>query len=131
MIIIRSIGARLAKLWHGQYSVTKALWGFLVLGTFIAPFVASIASLPFYFTGTLPMALPVLVVVYRVVFLGYLFVSTVGAWRSADALLDPGSYRNGLKIACAKLAICVWVIVALMRFAGWTVNDIAHFAAAS
>ena len=67
------------RLWFGQYSLAPAFWGFYLVGMFVAAIVAGAISGVFIVFGFRQLGLLVAAVFY----IAYLFVATIGFWRSA------------------------------------------------
>ena len=103
-----------STLWRGQYSLGRSFWGFFVLGTFIV-WVAGI------FGGFLFTLYPPTLLVFRLVFFGYLITAAIGVWRSADAVASAKgeqhskTFADSLKIVAAKAFV---VLVGLVFAAG-------------
>lgn len=97
------------KLWRGQYSLSRSFWGFFVLGTCIGWVVG-------IFGGFLFVLYPSALLIYRLVFLGYLVTAAVGVWRSANAIAhneqQSKTFADSAKIVAAK-ALVVFVILLL------------------
>ena len=98
------------KLWRGQYSLGRSFWGFFILGTCIA-WIVGILS------GFLLILYPPTLLIFRLLFLGYLITAAVGVWRSSNATAHHGR-RHGTFVESAKsLGAKTMVIVIVLVLA--------------
>ena len=108
------------RLWRGQYPLAHAIWGFFVSGTCIVWLVGILS-------GFLFISHPSTLVIYRVLFLGYLITAAVGVWRSANALARAqrsSPSADWLRIIAAKAAV---VIVTLFFAIGGYIEAAWHY----
>lgn len=107
------------KLWSGKYTLPVAFWLWLVLGSFLAPFVAMITYAPFYFAGMPEAKLPLFITVM----VGYPVFATVGVWRSANAR----PFRKWpVAAAAAKVGACLWLFTIVSRVTGLRFRDVVR-----
>jgi hypothetical protein len=123
-IIISRITGPFEKLWRGNYSLPVAFWAWFILGSFLAPFVAMIVSVPFYL-AEVPLAempqlkLPLFVVAMIV----YPIFAAVGVWRSANA--RPFE-KWPVAAAAAKIGVCFWLLGSASRVTGMGFMDVVR-----
>jgi len=95
------------KLWRGQYSLGRSFWGFFILGTCIAWIVGILSGFLFIFY-------PPTLLIFRLLFLGYLITAAVGVWRSSNATAHHGrryGFVESAKSLGAKTMVVVIVLV--------------------
>jgi hypothetical protein len=99
--------AVIRKLWWGQYSLSKAFWGFYVFGFIgFALLVAVIDGLTFPFHGTGVGFVLGIAIVYL-----YGVIASVGVWRSASAYKANRVWPALAKaIVCIAIARVVWFL---------------------
>lgn len=101
--IVSTLTRPFLKLWQGQYTLPVSFWAFLILGTILAPVVAMIIDIPFYFAG-MPQVLGPLSVFAMVVYPAF---AAVGVWRSANAR---PFQRWPVAAAAAKIGVFFWLL---------------------
>jgi hypothetical protein len=110
-----------SKLWRGQYSFGRSFWGFFVLGTCIAWVVGILGGFMFIWY-------PPTLLIYRLVFLGYLIIAAVGVWRSANALArseqHSKTFADSVKIIAAKTLVVL--ISSLLAVGGYVESALRH-----
>ena len=124
--IIMAIIDDFLKLWHGQLLLTKAFWGYFVFGRFIFIPIASLLALPFLSIGAESTYKMIKIVIY----IAYRIVSSVGVWRSANALREKNtinfSIGNSVGIFMAKFMVFICVIKDIGNFTGMSLSDFIH-----
>lgn len=109
------------KFWQGQYTLPVAFWVFLIPGTILAPLVAMIVDIPFYFSG-MPQVLGPLSVFAMIVYPAF---AGVGVWRSANAR---PFQRWPVAAAAAKIGVCLWLLGIASRVTGMGFMDVVRLA---
>ena len=118
------------KVWRGEYSLSKLLVGFFILGGFFFPI---ILRLPFVLTGTYDPV--ILFPCFIILFLAYRIVTTVGVWRAANKLAatyyKPGVNLVGVTVPfrafMVKLFVFIWIINEASRITGLKFIDVIKY----
>lgn len=99
-------------LWRGRYPLGRSFWGFYILGICIAWILG-------IFGGFLFILYPPSLLIYRLLFVGYLIIAAVGVWRSANAIAQneqqSQTFVDSAKIVAAKVSV---VLVSLLLTVG-------------
>lgn len=100
------------RLWRGHYTLGRSFWGFFVLGTCVAWIVG-------IFGGFFFVLYPHTVLIYRLLFLGFLIIAAVGVWRSADAVARSEQHSRTFSDSAKRIAAkAVVVVVSVILAAG-------------
>ena len=102
----------LGKLWQGGYSLPVAFWGFYCGGwlVWIVVFLLIFAASRFALYASLAFdPSPIAWIVYYVLHLAYLVVSSVGVWRSAEPYwMSPEGMRR-YWAGAARVVVIIWI----------------------
>lgn len=110
-----------AKLWAGQYSLSKAFWLFFIVGTVLAPIIAMIIYIPFALAGMPQVKQPLAILAM----VAYPVFAAVGVWRSANAR---PFQRWPVAAAAAKICVFVLLLGLASRVTGMGIVDVARLA---
>jgi len=103
--------AFLGKLWRGLYSVSKAFWLFYVLGLVGSSVLGGLVIFELSEFGLRPIGL----ILGLALFLSYMFIASVGVWRSAGTGMGSASWGARCGAIAARVVVGLYALVFLWR----------------
>ena len=87
----------LYRLWLGEYRLWVSFWLFFLVGQYVVVLLILIIAAPLaYFFGF--MEILAVLILLLAVYLLYVFIATVGTWRSSDKYTDSDAIPKVTKI---------------------------------
>lgn len=117
----------LQQLWHGEYSLARSFWIYLVLMHFIGPFILGLIYLPFFllfdWLKTPDLRYPIMGIL-ALAWTAYLVIAMVGVWQSANKstrFYVEAGIKNPIAPALTKFIVLIFAAYYI-----YTIGSRAH-----